>query len=373
MKKNWFFILMLSIAALSLAGTAAYFSVFGISKLFYAAGIGITILAASLEFAKLVTVSYVYRFWKTIKKGLRGFYIFAVVFIMMLTSIGIYGFLTGAYQNSANRIEMRDSQIEIAQNKRDAFANQLNRVNNSIQSSTDRINVLSGVRKSQETRLDSLYNRNYVSVARRTESQISSSDDQIKALNDDISARMKELSGINDSIAFYDMRIIELKNSDVSNEIGPYKFVADLTGMSMNKVVNIVALLIILVFDPLAIALLIGVNQLTMYIKNEDEYVVTEEKKKYFFKKNVEPTNEPVNVEPVNEPENVEPENEPANEPVNVEPVLIETTTTTTTVVPTFDIVQPVQPVQQVMDESIKKIASTEIRHNLRGHVQATE
>ena len=85
MKKNWVFILLLSIAALLLAGTAAYFSVFGLTKLFAASGIGITILAASLEFAKLVTVSYVYRFWNTIKKGLRGFYVFAVIFIMLLS------------------------------------------------------------------------------------------------------------------------------------------------------------------------------------------------------------------------------------------------------------------------------------------------
>ena len=118
MKKNWVFILLLSMAALSLAGTAAYFSVFGLTKLFAAAGIGITILAASLEFAKLVTVSYVYRFWKSIKKGLRGFYVFAVIFIMLLTSVGIYGFLTGAYQQTAIKIESRDSQITIIENKR---------------------------------------------------------------------------------------------------------------------------------------------------------------------------------------------------------------------------------------------------------------
>ena len=72
MKRNWMFIILLSMAALSLAGTAAYFSVFGLSKLFAAAGIGITILAASLEFAKLVTVSYVYRFWKSIKKTINS-------------------------------------------------------------------------------------------------------------------------------------------------------------------------------------------------------------------------------------------------------------------------------------------------------------
>lgn len=280
MKKNWFFILILSMAALSLAGTAAYFSVFGLTKLFYAAGLGITILAASLEFAKLVTVSYVYRFWKSIKRGLRGFYIFAVVFIMLLTSIGIYGFLTGAYQKSANKLEMRDSQIKIAENKKTLFVTQLDRVNKSIESSNGRINTLSGLRTQQEKRLDNLYTQNSVTSARRTEGQITGSDDQIKMLNSDITNLMKQTNTINDSIAFYDQKIIELKNSDVSNEIGPYKFVADLTGMPIGKLVNLVAILIVLVFDPLAIALLIGVNQLTLidesYGKKEEEPIVEE-------------------------------------------------------------------------------------------------
>lgn len=293
MKKNWFFTILLSIAALSLAGTAAYFSVFGLSKLFYAAGLGIVILASSLEFAKIVTVSYVYRYWKSIKKFFRGFYIFAVVFIMFLTSVGVYGFLTGAYQQSANKLEMRDSQITIAGNKRNLFVNQLDRVNKSIESSSQRINTLSGLRNQQEKRLDNLYNQKYISVAKRTESQIIGSDEQIKLLNIDITEKMKQTTSINDSIAFYDQKIIDLKSSDVSNEVGPYKFVSDLTGIPMNKVVNIVALLIILVFDPLAIALLIGVNQLTM-IENEEK---TEKKpiferiKKLFKRKKQEEEN----------------------------------------------------------------------------------
>ena len=300
MKKNWFFILLLSMAALSLAGTAAYFSVFGLTKLFYAAGLGITILAASLEFAKLVTVSYVYRFWKTIKKGLRGFYIFAVVFIMLLTSIGIYGFLTGAYQQSANKVEMRDSHIKIAENKKTLFVNQLDRVNKSIESSSERINTLSGLRTQQERRLDNLYNEKSVTSARRTESQIIGSDDQIKILNSDISSLMKQTNTINDSIAYYDLKISELKSSDVSNEIGPYKFVADLTGMPIGRIVNIVAILIVLVFDPLAIALLIGVNQLTMidnplYKKEEDDETEEDDTE-------VEPIAEPIIVDTVIEP-----------------------------------------------------------------------
>jgi len=291
MKKNWFFIISLAIAALLLAGTAAWFSVFGLTQLFYAAGLGITILAASLEFGKIVTVSYVYRFWKNIEKGLRGFYIFAVVFIMFLTSMGIYGFLTSAYQKSANKIEVRDSQIKIMQNKKTLFVNQLDRVNKSIESSTQRINTISGLRNQQEKRLDNLYNQKYISVAKRTESQIIGSDEQIKLLNTDITEKMKQTNSINDSIAFYDQRIIELNSSEVSNEVGSYKFIADLTGVPMNKVVNFVALLIILVFDPLAIALLIGVNKLTMLDKKKEEEVeiVNEqdekEKKKSFFDK----------------------------------------------------------------------------------------
>ena len=271
MKKNWFFIVLLSIAALSLAGTASYFSIYGLTKLFAAAGLGITILAASLEFAKLVTVSYVYRYWKYIKKSLRGFYIFAVVFIMCLTSIGIFGFLTGAYQQSANKLEKRDSQIKIIENKKNLFVAQLDRVNKSIQSSSDRINTISGLRTQQEKRLDNLYNQRFVGVAKRTESQISGSDDQIKIMNADITDKMKQTNVLNDSISFYDQKIVELKSSDVSNEIGPYKFIAQLTGIAIDKIVSIVALLIVLVFDPLAVTLLIGVNQLTMLGEKKEE------------------------------------------------------------------------------------------------------
>lgn len=262
--KHWFFIFILSIAAAGLAGTAAWFSIFGLTQLFYGAGIGITILAASLEFAKVVTVSYVYRFWKTIEKGLRGFYIFAVVFIMFLTSMGIYGFLASGYQKSANKIELRDAQIKIANSKKTLFVNQLDRLNKSIESSSQRINTISGLRNQQEKRIDNLLNQKYISAAKNAQGSITSSDVQIKILNDDITEKMKQTNVVNDSIAFYDQKIADLKSSDVSNEVTSYQFISDLTGIPMNKIVNFVALVIIFVFDPLAIALLIAVNRLTM-------------------------------------------------------------------------------------------------------------
>jgi len=283
LKRSWFFILLLTISSLALAGTAAYFSVFGLAKLFYGAGIGIIILASVLEFSKLVAVSYVYRYWEIISKWLRLYYIFGIIFIMILTSMGIYGFLTSAYQKSANKVEIRDSQIKIAENKKNLFISQLDRVNKAIESGNNRINNLTGVRNLQEKRLTDLYDVNKVSSAKRTETQISGADEQIKFLNQDITDKMKQSSTINDSISFYDQKIIEYKASDVSSEVGPLKYLSDLTGIPMNKVVNILVLLIIFVFDPMAIALLIGVNQLTMMDKGKDKSPLNDEKVKLPF------------------------------------------------------------------------------------------
>lgn len=119
--------------------------------------------------------------------------------------------------------------------------------------------------------MDTLYSRRQTSNAKRTETSIAGADEQIKFLNEDITEKMKQANSVNDSIAYYDQKIIEYKASDVSSEVGPLKYLADLTGIAMNQVVNILVLLIIFVFDPMAIALLIGVNQLTMMEKGDSD------------------------------------------------------------------------------------------------------
>ena len=289
--KNWFWVLALTIVVFGLSGIAAFYSIFGLSSLFYAAGLSITLLATVLEIAKLITVSYVYRFWKIIG-AFKWFYTICIIGIMSLTSAGVYGYLTGSFQKTANKVEMRDSQIKIDENKKALFVGQLDRINKSIESDNNRINQLSNIRSGQERRLDTLYNRRQnVKDERKS---ITGADEQIKFLNEDITTKMKQNSSVNDSISYYDVKIMELKNSDVSNEIGSYKFISDLTGLSINKVVNIVTLIIIVVCDPLAIGLLIGLNKLTM-IKPEDEVIQEEKKhpildkfKKFFSKKKID-------------------------------------------------------------------------------------
>ena len=225
-------------------------------------------MASVLELSKLVAVSYVYRYWKSISKLLRIYYVAGIIIIMLITSLGIYGFLTSAYQKSSNKIEIRDSQIKIAENKKTLFIAQLDRMNKSIESDDARINKMSDIRNQQENRVSNLYNTKSTNSARRTETQIGSTDNQIKSLNDAITNKMNQTSSINDSISYYDQKILEYKSSDVTSEIGPLKYLSDLTGFAMNKVVNMLVLLIIFVFDPMAISLLIGVNQLTMMENN---------------------------------------------------------------------------------------------------------
>lgn len=320
MKRNLFFIILLTIIALALAGTAAYFSIFGLAKLFAGAGVSIILLASVLELSKLVTVSYVYRYWDYINKGLRAYYIFGIVFIMLLTSIGVYGFLTSAYQNTANKMEIRDSKVKISENKRTLFVAQLDRINKTIESSNNRINTISNVRDQQEQRLSSLYDKNSVSSAKRTESQITGSDEQIKNLNADITDKMLQATVINDSISYYDQKIVELKASDVTSEVGTLKYLSDLTGYPMNKVVNILVLLIIFVFDPMAIALLIGVNQLSLMDKepikaNEDTIKIPKLENIFKKKKEEEPVEEkPVEEKPVEEPIKIVKPKRPENE-----------------------------------------------------------
>ena len=100
MKKIFPYIVL--VAALSLASSAAYYSVYGISKLFSAAAISVAIMAGTLEASKLIAATYLHRYWKKINFLFKLYLTSAVLILMIITSIGIYGFLTAAYQTTAN-------------------------------------------------------------------------------------------------------------------------------------------------------------------------------------------------------------------------------------------------------------------------------
>jgi len=276
-RKNLGEILLVGLVVLILSGLAAFFSIFGLTKLYVSPLM--YFVAGGIEFGKLVAVTIIYRHWKDIKKFWWSWYlVFATVIVMFLTSLGIYGFLTSIYQKTMTKVEYRDGQIKLADNKKTLFVNQLDRINKSIESDNNRINILSNVRGSQERRIDTLYQRKLNSDARNAQKYIGDQNDQLKVLNQDMTERMKQASVANDSIAFYDQKILTLKSSDVSNEIGPFKYISEFTGISLNKMVNILSLIILFVFDPLAIGFLLVFNYLLMNNKMEEKEKEEEEK-----------------------------------------------------------------------------------------------
>jgi hypothetical protein len=96
--KKGMFPFLVAFSALSVSASAAFYSVFGLSKLFAGASTEVIIMAGSLEIAKLVTASLLYQYWDTINKALKYYLSLAVIILIIITSMGIYGFLSAAYK-----------------------------------------------------------------------------------------------------------------------------------------------------------------------------------------------------------------------------------------------------------------------------------
>jgi hypothetical protein len=117
---------LIAFSALSVSASAAFYSVFGLSKLFAGASTQVIIMAGSLEFAKLVTASLLYQYWTEISKALKIYLSIAVFVLMVITSGGIYGFLSGAYQETATKSEFLDKSLAVLQVKQNRFEDNKN-------------------------------------------------------------------------------------------------------------------------------------------------------------------------------------------------------------------------------------------------------
>ena len=291
MKKR-LFPFVISLAALSVAGSAAFYSVFGLSKLFAGASLQVIIMAGSLEFAKLVTASLLYQYWDTINKALKGYLMVAVFTLMIITSGGIYGFLSGAYQSTATQSELLDKSLVILEHKQSRFN----------ETKEDLIIEKTQLNKSISDLRISLSNPTSVSWYDKEAEQVitTTSSSARRALQAELKNTIADRDAINlkidailDSITTTDMALLnkEISNED-QRELGPLKYLAKITGWSMDKVVNWFLMLIIFVFDPLAIALVVAANFAFAQIRPK-EIILEEEQKDYkVYKK--EPTPEEI-------------------------------------------------------------------------------
>ena len=268
------FPLLIAFSALAVSGSAAFYSVFGLSKLFAGASLQVIIMAGSLEFAKLVCASLLYQYWGTINKALRAYLSIAVFVLILITSGGIYGFLSGAYQETATKSEFLDKSLAVLQMKQNRFEEQ--KTDLSLEK-TQLSSTISDLRTS-------LSNPAQVQYIDRESGQLitTTSSSARKALQSELSATITDRNNINlkleaiqDSIMKLDSDLLELEmGNEEQRELGPLKYLSEVTGQPMNKVVNWFLLLIIFVFDPLAISLVIAANFAFMQIKRKPEVEV---------------------------------------------------------------------------------------------------
>ena len=246
-------------SALSVSASAAFYSISGLSKLFAGAALAVIIMTTSLEVAKLVIASLLYQYRKTIPKLLKYYLTVAAVVLVLITSMGIYGFLSAAYQETAAKAGSIDAQISLIETKRDNVREQLavysdekSSINTAVAELRSGLSNNKIQYKDRET--GQIINTTSSSTRRALERQL----DQAILRQTEINTKV---DGLNERLFEYETEIVEVSiNNDIAGELGPLKYLSGLTGTPMDKIINYLLLTIIFVFDPLAIALVIAAN-----------------------------------------------------------------------------------------------------------------
>jgi Skp family chaperone for outer membrane proteins len=268
--KNKIFPLLIAFSALSVSASAAFYSVSGLSKLFAGASLEVIIMASSLEIAKLVIASLLYQYWDSINKALRTYLTIAAGVLILITSMGIYGFLSAAYQETASKAGNIDAQVSLIEVKRDNIKEQLavyNAEKESINAAVS--NLRSGLAGNIQTYKDKDGNILSTSSSANRKS-LERQLDQAISRQSDLNSKVDEL---NTKLFEYETEIVEVKtNSELAGELGPLKYLSGLTGVSMDKIINVLLLIIIFVFDPLAIALVIAANFAFAQLRSKEGY-----------------------------------------------------------------------------------------------------
>ena len=256
--KERLFPLLIAFSALSVSVSAAFYSVSGLSKLFAGAAFAVIVMAASLEIAKLVIASLLYQYRKNLPRLLKWYLSMACVVLILITSMGIYGFLSAAYQETAAKAGSIDSQITLIEVKRDNIKQQLAVYNEEKLSINSAVaDLRTGLSNNKIQYTDTLGNV-ITTTSRATRNALTKQLDQAIDRQTIINSKVDDL---NQKLFDYETEIVEVRLSDaVSSELGPLKYLSGLTGLPMDRIINYLLLTIIFVFDPLAIALVVAAN-----------------------------------------------------------------------------------------------------------------
>ena len=222
------FKLYVGLSALLIAGSAAFFSVFGLSKLFSGAALSVVVMAGSLEFGKIVAASFLYRYWNDINKLLKIYMTTGVVTLVLITSAGIFGYLSNAYQGATIQFEKQTTTLFYKEDRLE-------------QLEEDKIYL----KEELEQSIASLP-ENYITAKRNLREEY---NPKVLELNDQILSIKQDISDLK----------VDLVESGV--DVGPAIYLAKIFNTDIDTVVKFFIFILIFVFDPLAVMLVVAFNQ----------------------------------------------------------------------------------------------------------------
>ena len=246
-------------SALSVSGSAAFYSVSGLSKLFAGAAFEVMVMAGSLEVAKIVTATLLHRYWKTLGGLLKWYLTLSVVILVLITSMGIYGFLSSAYQDTFNKLMQRDNKVAFLQEKADFYQSDVTRYEKELSHISQNISILSNAKATSIQVRDTTVAGGIRSTVSTAELRLSQKRIDVEEGNRVIMRSKRDQ--VADSLQKYQLDILQLKSdTSVAGELGPLEYLSGLTGVGMDRIINWLLLTIVFVFDPLAISLILAAN-----------------------------------------------------------------------------------------------------------------
>ena len=249
--------LLLGLTALFVAFNAAFFSVSGLSKLFAGAAVSVIIMASSLELAKLITAGYLYNYWDKINKSFRIYLSGAVLILILITSLGIYGFLTSAFQDTFNQFSIKEKQLAFLEQKEKFWGDDVIRYDDELKRISTNISTLSNAKSQSIQVRDTSVAGGIRTTISTSELRISQKRIEVEEQNRKGVQSKREVAA--DSLQTIQLKILDVESSEgVSSELGPLEYLSGLLDRPMDVIINWFILIIIFVFDPLAVALVIA-------------------------------------------------------------------------------------------------------------------
>jgi len=266
---SWF----LLFCAVGLSITAAYYSIVGLSILFAGVAIPVIVMGSFLEISKIAITTYLHDQWSNIYKLLKIYLTTALIILSLITSLGIYGLLSTGFQENISKLEIGKKQTANVQLKRNRF-NEIIKQYAVEKSGLDA--DISQLRNalSINTTTQAVDNKTGQVISRANTGNRKAFETQLAVAIDNQSRISLKIEQLNDSLTNLDIQVLNMESqSQTGNELGAIKYVSEVASMPVKKVANLFILLIIFVFDPLAIVLIIATNHSFKNLKTKPQEI----------------------------------------------------------------------------------------------------